>query len=159
MSAVPSERQTMPNTRKAEETRITAHDIFDGIFCLLILRGYESINPDMHTAEHYYAYDAACEAVAKKVLELCNEEDSGKYCTFRIVCHNMHGNSTKAREQILSWLSWGGAHIRSNGRGYIFFDMDADWAEETLQRQIAATGFGREVYEELTKTFLSIYRP
>jgi hypothetical protein len=147
----------MTRTKASGDVEITSHDIFDGIFCLMVMRGHSGIDIETHTSEHYYAYDAACEAVSRRVKELC-DADPKKVCTFIIRC-DMYGISETARDQIHSWLRFGGAHLRTNGHGYIFFDMNADWAEETLKRQITATGFSREVYEDLTKIFLSIYTP
>lgn len=148
----------MPTAKKAE-LRIHQSDVFDGIFCILIIRGQDGIRPDAETSQHQFAYDAACEAVSKRVEELCEIDGSGKHCAFRIRCDNLYGTSNEARAQIFSWLSSGRAYTRSNQNGYVYFDISMARAEKTLQRMVEATGFSREVFEELTKLFIDIYYP
>lgn len=146
----------MPKTKRNKQIEIEAVDIFGGIISLICIRGYKGIDPRRRTSEQRYAYDAACVAVSKRVLELCAERDD--YCTFRMVADQMHGDSRRAREELMFWLSCGLVHMRIPSDGFYYFSIGKDEAEEKLQRHIEHTGYTREMFEELTDLFESIYK-
>ncbi len=147
---------TRRTRERAEKTLIGDRDVFDGIFCLLIMRGFTFVDPDQHTSQHYYAYDAACKVVSERVKQLCAPEDSGKI--WYVTIHpDVHGISETARDQIRSWLSWGGVYIRSGGGSRHYFDIGVNEAQATLERMINVTGYSRETFEELTEIFIKIY--
>jgi len=142
----------MPRTRQDGQVRIHDHDIFGGIFSLMVIRGYTSIRP--HNSHN--TYDAACAAVSAEVEKLCEQRDW--WCDFRIRIHPIHGDSPTARDQLLFWQSLRLLHSRVPPNGNLYFDMSKDDAEEWLQKCIDNTTFDREVFVRLTNLFLEIFQ-
>lgn len=134
---------------KLDPDRITAHDIFDGIFAMLVMRGWDRLHP---YKSHYYE---ACAEVYKVVRKYCDENDLN--CRFVIVL-DLHGQSDTAHQMISSWLPSGFVHVRMPGDGSYHFGLNPDWAEDMLLRDMEYTGLSREFYTELTDLFAKVYR-
>lgn len=147
----------MPKTKHKQQTEVEAVDIFGGIFSLLRIRDYESLNPYRLTNRNYYAYDEACIVVSRRVNELCTER--GDYCAFCIVVDTNFGNSPNAFAEILFWQSCRRLYkkLHSNSRDF-FFCISKSQAESILLRCMYHTGYTRVIFEELTDLFESIYK-
>lgn len=145
----------MSKGQQSKEMRINSVDVFGGVFALVKLAGHLGIDPNRHTQDHYFAYDAACVAVAQRVLELSDER--GDNCRFRMRAHVIHGDCPTARDELTFWLSTHTMHLRVPGNGQYYFSISDSYAEDMLERSITQTGYAREIFEELTHLFLGIY--
>lgn len=144
----------MPDTQ-TEQTRINCGDVFSGVFATLRIRGYIGIQINRMTAVDSLAYDSACEAVYKRVRELCDER--GDNCRFVIITHRFHGDSQKARDELWHWVSYRMMQLRSDGKGYFYFSINEDFANNVLEHAVNSTGYTKEIFDELTDLFVDVY--
>lgn len=142
----------MPRTRS---TRVSDHDLIDGIcYMLIILGGWPGYAP-MHdkTSDHRQAFDLSMWQALKwlkfRYCEMGREDEVRAH--FRP--HWLHGTSDTVQAAVSQMLGYAFYMRSPHGRGVYYCQIDADGAERMLEWN----AIDRELLVELARRFRQEY--
>lgn len=141
----------MATRHKQARQDIVAADFVRGMCLALRYQGWLSFDPNERVSGQLVFHLSMWQAFEHWRAQVDEEQVS---IDFRIVLNRLHGDSLTVAEEISTMLSFQDVHLRSNGGGVYYFDIDRDEAYERMERNL----IGRDVLLELVQRFCLQYR-